>query len=206
MRAKLEEVVYAPSSRKTKPNKIMREEILPFFKENNVKTILDYGCGRFLRDSLFLTENGFAVDAVDLEEQVRNIKPEKSKLINSLSTEIPDNNYDASLLNFVIQVLPTEKQRQEERRKLQRQRILEEEKRQGNVEMSSRRHDYGTSRKNCGAGFILKVGVRSGSIVLGCHRARLCSVLFLVRMIVLCNYFVHVYCIFLLHVCVGTRR
>lgn len=113
MKISLDDILYSPSSRKTKPNRMMRENILPFFKEHNVEKVLDYGCGRFLRDSLFLAENGFTVDAVDLEEQVRNINPEKSKLINSLSTEIQGNNYDASLLNFVIQVLPTEKQRQE---------------------------------------------------------------------------------------------
>ena len=86
----------------TKPNKVMREKILPFLKEQDVKTILDFGCGKFLRDAVFLAEQGFEVDAVDLEEQVQRVSLEKSKLIHSLSTKIPNNNYDATMLNFII--------------------------------------------------------------------------------------------------------
>lgn len=108
---KLEDIVCEITSVKTKPNIIMRKYILPFFKENNVKTILDYGCGKFLRDSLFLTEQGFIVDAVDTEKQIKRIDKNKSRLINSLSTEIISDNYDAALLNFILQVIPSEEER-----------------------------------------------------------------------------------------------
>ncbi|MCG2719126.1 MAG: class I SAM-dependent methyltransferase [Nanoarchaeota archaeon] len=113
MAVSIEDVVYHLSSSKTKPNKIMKAKILPFLQEKQVRTVLDYGCGKFLRDSLFLAEQGFKVDAVDLEEQVERIDVEKVKKVNNVSTEILRNNYDAAMLNFVIQVLPTEKQRQE---------------------------------------------------------------------------------------------
>ena len=76
-------------------------------------TFLDYGCGKYLRDSIYLTENGLIVDAVDLVEQIERIGSEKSDQINNISTEISQNNYDAALLNFVLQVLPTEEQREE---------------------------------------------------------------------------------------------
>ena len=113
MKISLDKIAYHLSSSKTKPNKMMREEVLPFLLENNVQKILDYGCGKFLRDSLLLTENGFEVDAVDMEEQIEIIDKEKAKRMHGLSTKIKDNNYDAALLNFVLQVLPTEKQRKE---------------------------------------------------------------------------------------------
>ena len=109
----LTDSVYHNTSRMTKPNKVMREKVLLFLKEQDVKTILDFGCGKFLRDAVFLAEQGFVVDAVDLEEQVQRVSFEKSKLIHSLSIKIPNNNYDAAMLNFIIQVLPTEEQRQE---------------------------------------------------------------------------------------------
>jgi 2-polyprenyl-3-methyl-5-hydroxy-6-metoxy-1,4-benzoquinol methylase len=91
----------------------MREKILPFFKEHNVEKVLDFGCGRYLRDSLLLAKHHIFVDAVDLEEQIRRIEPKKSRRVHSLSAEIIDKEYDATLLNFVIQVLPTQEQRTE---------------------------------------------------------------------------------------------
>ncbi|MBU2638501.1 MAG: methyltransferase domain-containing protein [Nanoarchaeota archaeon] len=108
----LEQIAYPLTSCKTKPNKIMRERILPFLQEHDVKRVLDYGCGRYLRDSAFLAENGFTVDAVDLEEQVENIDSERVRFVKSVSSSINESNYDAALLNFVLQVLPTEEQRQ----------------------------------------------------------------------------------------------
>ncbi len=107
------DLAYYLTSNKTKPNKIMREKILPYFLAHNIEKILDYGCGRFLRDSIYLAEHGLIVDAVDLEEQVQRINPEKAGRINSLSACVIRGDYDAVLLNFVLQVLPTKKQRAE---------------------------------------------------------------------------------------------
>lgn len=112
MKSSLEKIIYHSTSIHTKPNKIMREKILPFFEEKNVKKVLDYGCGGYLKDSLFLTTKGLVVDAVDLEEQIKRVDPKKSRLVNSLTTEIISNNYDAALLNFVLNVIPTQEQRQ----------------------------------------------------------------------------------------------
>jgi SAM-dependent methyltransferase len=95
------------------PNKPMQEKVLPFLKENNVRRVLDYGCGKFLRDALLLTREGMTVDCVELEEQILRIEPEKSGLVNSLATKIPGRNYDAALLNYVIQVIPTKERREE---------------------------------------------------------------------------------------------
>lgn len=108
----LDDIAHTLSSTQTKPNKIMKEDILPFLQENCVSKVLDFGCGKYLRDSLLLAKNGFVVDAVDLEEQISEIDSKKSAQVNSLSTKIPSKKYDAALVNFVIQVLPTEEQRQ----------------------------------------------------------------------------------------------
>lgn len=113
MAISLENIAYHCSSCQTKPNIVMREKILPFFKEHNVEKVLDFGCGRYLRDSLLLAKHHIFVDAVDLEEQIRRIEPKKSRRVHSLSAEIIDKEYDATLLNFVIQVLPTQEQRTE---------------------------------------------------------------------------------------------
>lgn len=91
----------------------MRERVLPFLQGQDARRVLDYGCGRYLRDSAFLAVNGFTVDAVDLEEQVRRIDEERVRLVKSVSSSINESNYDAALLNFVLQVLPTEEQRQD---------------------------------------------------------------------------------------------
>ena len=111
MNISLDDIIYHPTSRQTQPNKIMKGCVLPFLKENKVKNILDFGCGRYLRDSLLLSSNGFKVDAVDLKEQIERIDEEKAKSINRLSAGIPSKDYDAILLNFVIQTLPTKEQR-----------------------------------------------------------------------------------------------
>ena len=109
----LEQISYHLTSRETKPNKEMKEKVLPFFLENNVRTVLDYGCGKFLRDSLYLSEKGFVVDALDLPEQIERIDVNLVKKIHSISSELKEKKYDAVLLNFVLQVLPTKKQRKE---------------------------------------------------------------------------------------------
>ncbi len=113
MQINLEDIAYYLTSSQTKPNRIMREQILSFFQDKDIKNVLDYGCGRFLRDSLFLANSEIKVDAVDLEEQIKRIDSEKfkHKYINSISPNIPNTNYDTALLNFVIQVLPLEEQR-----------------------------------------------------------------------------------------------
>ncbi len=115
MEIALEDIEYHLTSTKTKPNITMCEEILPFFQGQGfcVRNILDFGCGRYMRDSLLLTKNGFDVDAVELKEQIKRIDPRKAKRVNNLSTEIRHGDYDAALLNFVIQVLPTQEQRTE---------------------------------------------------------------------------------------------
>ena len=113
MNINLKEITYHLTSTQTKPNKVMKEKVVPYFLEHDVKTVLDYGCGKYLRDSVYLSKEGFIVDAVDLEEQVQRIELEKAKLINNVSTKnLYKNYYDASLLNFVLQVLPTKKQRE----------------------------------------------------------------------------------------------
>jgi 2-polyprenyl-3-methyl-5-hydroxy-6-metoxy-1,4-benzoquinol methylase len=113
MKQKLENIAYHLTSTKTKPNKFMRESIIPFFLEKDVKYVLDFGCGKYMRDSLFLAKEGMVVDAVDLEEQIARMDLSRLKELNTLSTGIVGRNYDAALLNFVLQVLPTEEQRKD---------------------------------------------------------------------------------------------
>lgn len=45
----------------------------PFFKKQNIRTVLDFGAGT-LRNSCFLAEIGFCVYAVDVPEQVERIR------------------------------------------------------------------------------------------------------------------------------------
>ena len=108
---KLEELAYHLSSTRPTPNRVMRERIMPFLREHGVRTVLDFGCGKYLRDARFLTQHGFLVDAVDLEAQIERIEPGLATLVRSLSTAPARNHYDAALLNFVLQVLPTKNQR-----------------------------------------------------------------------------------------------
>lgn len=96
------------------PNKIMTGKVVPFLEQQGVKRVLDYGCGRFLRDSAYLAKRGMAVDAVDLDAQVARIIAERRegvRALRSLSHSILSDEYDAALLNFVITVLPEEAQR-----------------------------------------------------------------------------------------------
>jgi len=105
------EIAYYLTSSQTKPNGIMQNQILPFFLRNNVERVLDFGCGKYLRDSLLLSANGITVDALDIKEQIERIDHKKTELINCLSSKITDSDYDAVLLNYVIQVLPNDEER-----------------------------------------------------------------------------------------------
>ena len=81
--------------------------------ERSVETILDYGCGKFLRDSIYLSNEGFVVDSVDISEQLDRMDLEDllNQGVNSISSEILGKNYDVCLLNYVIQVVETESKR-----------------------------------------------------------------------------------------------
>ncbi len=113
MKINLEELAYPLTSRETKPNKAMKEIVMPFLQGHGVQKILDYGCGKFLRDSFYLSEKGFTVDALDLAEQIERIDPVLIQKIHSISTNLENKDYDTVMLNFVLQVLPTQKQRDE---------------------------------------------------------------------------------------------
>ncbi len=108
---KLGDIVYHLASREAKPNKVMKSKVLPFLLENNVKKALDYGCGKYLRDSLLLAESGIRVDAVDVPEQVERIGKDIASRVHSVSACIPSSGYDAALLNYVIQVIPLQEKR-----------------------------------------------------------------------------------------------
>ncbi len=113
MKISLEEFVYASTSREIKPSKATKEMVLPFFVGQGIRKVLDYGCGRFLRDSVYLAENSLIVDAIDLPEQLGRINPLLIQKIQNLSDAPVQSDYDAVLLNFVLQVLPFENQREE---------------------------------------------------------------------------------------------
>lgn len=67
----------------------------PHFEENNVRTVLDYGCGKG-RDVEALVKWGYNAVGYD-----PNFRPEK-----------PEGKFDAVMLNYVLCVLPERRQRQ----------------------------------------------------------------------------------------------
>ena len=114
-------LIYWPTSKNYKngANQFTREVVEPFFKKNNINTILDFGCGTWFRDSLYLTEKGFQVYCVELEEQIERMKLKntlESALkngIKSVTQEIPDITFDSALIHYVIDVTETQEKRKQ---------------------------------------------------------------------------------------------
>ncbi|MBU4242406.1 MAG: class I SAM-dependent methyltransferase [Nanoarchaeota archaeon] len=75
-------------------------------------SVLDIGCGEFCRHSYYLAELGFNVDIVEVPNQIR--KMDALQLIKNnigVYSEIPDKKYEAVLLNYVLNILPTVEER-----------------------------------------------------------------------------------------------
>lgn len=80
---------------------------------DSLTSVLDIGCGEFCRHAYYLAQLGFDVDIVEVPKQIRNM--DGLKLVENkigVYTEIPDKKYDAVLLNFVLNVLPTIEERE----------------------------------------------------------------------------------------------
>lgn len=88
-----------------------------FFRQRDARNVLDYGAGK-LRNSLFLSREGFNVFAADLTEQIDRIKGEPAAgrlagLIEATELEWTRLNVDLVISNFVFNIIPDglEKQR-----------------------------------------------------------------------------------------------
>ncbi len=121
----------------------MKEKIVPYLKKENVIRVLDYGCGKFLRDSLYLTTKGFIVDSVDIPSQIKRMSLEKILKINEVSPNIPEKDYDAALLNYVLQVIETP-----EKRKKVLKKVLSSVKEKGCLVLSLRNRKSVKNLKN----------------------------------------------------------
>lgn len=88
-----------------------------FFRQRNARNVLDYGAGK-LRNSLFLSQEGFNVFAADLPEQIGRIKEDPAAaglagLIETTDLKRTRLNVDLVISNFVFNIIPDglEKQR-----------------------------------------------------------------------------------------------
>jgi len=88
------------------PSKFVKE-VVEFFKQQNLKKILDLGCGTG-RHTIYLLENGFKVYGCDASESALNIAKEiiknaEFKKCDMTSLLYEDNYFDGILCHFVIQ-------------------------------------------------------------------------------------------------------
>ena len=99
----------------------MKETVFDFFQDKNIKTILDFGCGRYLKDSVFYNEQGYDMYCVDLSEQLMKISDDGSfnkyfsdgvKFIGNVipTSKVPV--FDAAFINFVLDVTETREKRE----------------------------------------------------------------------------------------------
>jgi hypothetical protein len=104
------------------PTKVLSEKIIPFFREQRVERILDFGSGA-LRHAIPLLEEGFTVCAVDFE--VGYQQPVAAEALRKARNYtnfcelvwpndfIKDNSrWDAALLCYVLQTMPIPKERE----------------------------------------------------------------------------------------------
>lgn len=88
-----------------------------FFALAGVRRVLDYGAG-FLRNSLYLAEQGFQVYAADLPEQVKalSLHPDAARLAGLLSVRELSRaglGVDLVLSTYVFNIIPTRDKREE---------------------------------------------------------------------------------------------
>ncbi|NIM94971.1 MAG: hypothetical protein GTO18_14820 [Anaerolineales bacterium] len=104
------------------PNKVLLEEVIPFFKRKKVHRILDFGAGA-LRHTIPLLEAGFEVCAVEFEKGFSRPKCQialaEARDYHNFSALIwPDDfikdtrKFDAALLIYVLQTMPIKKERE----------------------------------------------------------------------------------------------
>jgi len=103
------------------PKQVLRDTMIPFFQERGVESILDFGAGA-LRHTFPLLEAGFQVCAVEFEEAFdrpacRQALEEARKYANFSALVWPKEfigdrrQFDAAMLNYVLQVMPEPKER-----------------------------------------------------------------------------------------------
>lgn len=90
---------------------------LPFFKQQNVRLVLDYGAG-LLRNTCYLSRNGFLVYALDLPQQIEKIRamPEAAQaqgLLNSGQLRTSGLVFDLVVSTFVLNIVEDLQDRRE---------------------------------------------------------------------------------------------
>lgn len=103
------------TARKGSPNKVMREDVVPFLQEKGCRDILDFGAGSFCKDALYLASLGYDVLVKELPESIE--KMDISRLreagIEGVVSELdPAGRFDAVLLNYVLNVIPSRQERE----------------------------------------------------------------------------------------------
>lgn len=103
------------TARKGGPNRAMREDVAPFLQEKGCKDVLDYGAGSFCKDALFLASLGHAVTVKELPSSIERMDSEslgESGIEGIVSELDPQRRFDAVLLNYVLNVIPSRQERE----------------------------------------------------------------------------------------------
>ncbi len=75
--------------------------------------VLDIGAGEFCRHGFHFAEKGHDVDIVEVPNQIRSMDGSRLHENNiGIYANIPEKKYDAVLLNYVLNVLPSKKERE----------------------------------------------------------------------------------------------
>jgi len=117
---RLVEIDVTSSAAHLPPNRALQEFVIPLFRREGVRRVIDCGAGS-LRHTLALLQAGFDVCAVEFEHSFgRNLAAEalgKAKRFPGFSILRPDEflrtsaQFDAALLCYVLQIMPIPKER-----------------------------------------------------------------------------------------------
>lgn len=103
------------TARLTEPSRLMREDVFPFLQDKGCREFLDFGSGRFCKDSLYLSSKGFDVWVKELPESIglMDLQLLDECGIKGVFSELsPKQRFDAVLLNYVLNVIPYKPERE----------------------------------------------------------------------------------------------
>lgn len=103
------------TARKGSPNRVMREDVLPFLQEKGCRDILDFGAGSFCKDALYLASLGYDVLVKELPESIEKMdisRLQEGGIEDVISKLDPRRRFDAVLLNYVLNVIPSRQERE----------------------------------------------------------------------------------------------
>lgn len=107
------------SSRNYKAPVHFHKEVIPYFKNNNIKRIVDFAAGRYLILTRILIKHFNKVIVVETKNQIKHILNELSNIIEKRNIEICNSNdffsnksqYNAIVLVNTLHIIPFEEER-----------------------------------------------------------------------------------------------